>query len=237
MNIILYICSLFKNPTNTYYDNPYSSDWRSDKEITVTNNIRKYMKSFLIILSLIFYIIQLFPISSLREFLSCLFCFIFSSRILYQLHFFWNRRIPLTEIILEAGFIVPLSLYTLAIGTKNTNLQLIDFFWILLFFFGTYLNFYPEYQRYKWKLKNTGLYTKSLFKYARQINYTGEIISFIGYAGLTGNYYNMWIPILMGLGMVYWSSPELEWYLERKYTCTFRKWKNFTPYKFIPCIY
>ena len=82
-----------------------------------------------------------------------------------------------------------------------------------------------------------GLYTKSLFKYARQINYTGEIISFIGYAGLTGSYYNMWIPILMGLGMIYWSSPELEWYLERKYTHSFRRWKNSTPYKFIPYIY
>ena len=31
MNIILKLCKFFKNKTNNYYDNPYSSDWRADK--------------------------------------------------------------------------------------------------------------------------------------------------------------------------------------------------------------
>ena len=235
MNIILNLCSIFKNKTNNYYDNPFSSDWRADKKFK-NNNIKKYIKSLIIILIFILYFIKLYPLDNLRKFFSVLFCFVFSSRILYQLFFFWNRRIPLVELILEAGFIVPLSLYTLAIGTINSKLKLIDVFWILLFFLGTFLNFYPEYKRYQWKLSNKGLYTKSLFNYARQINYTGEILSFIGYAGLTGSYYNMWIPLLMGFGMIVWSSPELEWYLERKYKEEFKIWKNKVRYNFIPYV-
>ena len=233
MFIIMELCNYFKNKTGNYYDNPYSSDWRADKKFK-NNKLRKYIKSFMIMFIFILYFIKLYPINNLRKFFSVLFCFIFSSRILYQLFFFWNRRIPLVELILEAGFIVPLSLYTLAIGTKNSKLSCIDLVWIIIFFFGTFLNFYPEYKRYKWKQINKGLYTQSLFNYARQINYTGEIISFIGYAGLSRSYYNMWIPFLMGFGMIVWSSPELEWYLEKKYKEEFIIWKNKVKYNFIP---
>lgn len=128
---------------------------------------------------------------------------------------------------MEASFIVPLSLYSLALGTKKNKLLFIDFFWIFLFIFGSFLNFYPEYNRYKWKLKNKNkLYSYGLFNYARHINYTGEILSFIGYAGIKGNYYNIWIPFLMGFGMIIWSCTELEWYLNKKYTKEFENWKK-----------
>ena len=44
----------------------------------------------------------------------------------------------------------------------------------------------------------------------------------------------MWIPFLMAFGMIVWSSPELEWYLEKKYKKEFIIWKDKVKYNFIP---
>lgn len=63
-------------------------------------------------------------------------------------------------------------------------MSLLDVAGGVIFIVGTYINLWPEYTRHVWKLdeKNKGkLYTQGLWKYARRINYTGEILSFVGY--------------------------------------------------------
>ena len=64
------------------------------------------------------------------------------------------------------------------------EIGIFDWLSILLYLFGSWLNTRSEYTRFVWKklAKNKGrLYTKGLFKYAMHINYTGDIILFIGF--------------------------------------------------------
>ena len=106
---------------------------------------------------------------------------------------FWERRVPWIEVTLEAAFIVPLSLASLAWGAvQAAGSQL----WILpqavglwIFAAGTYLNVVPEAQRHLWKRKpgnRNELYTGGWFGRARHINYFGEVLSFIGFAIASG---------------------------------------------------
>ena len=64
------------------------------------------------------------------------------------------------------------------------------------------------------KLLSSGLYRFSL---ARHINYTGEILSFVGFSLVTGALWTMWVPAVMGLGMCTLSIREIEFYLSQRY--------------------
>ena len=48
------------------------------------------------------------------------------------------------------------------------------------------------------------------------MNYFGEVLSFVGFA-MASAVSCMWVPLVMGFGMAYWSVPELDYYLEQKY--------------------
>ncbi|UCG54604.1 MAG: DUF1295 domain-containing protein [Dehalococcoidia bacterium] len=53
-------------------------------------------------------------------------------------------------------------------GNQTKSIGLLDIFGIIFFVFGSFINTYSEYQRYKWKQnpKNAGhLYTQGLFQY------------------------------------------------------------------------
>ena len=81
---------------------------------------------------------------------------------------------------------------------------------------GSAINFGPEWQRYRWKTdaRRIGrLYTGLLFRYARHVNYTGEFVSFVGLALLTGCWWTLWVPGCMGAGLATFSIWEIEFYL------------------------
>lgn len=74
-----------------------------------------------------------------------------------------------------------------------------------IFLIGSWLNFYPEWKRNEWKKRqeNTGkLYTGGMFALARHVNYTGEIMSFVGFAMVSGLLLNLWIPLVMAFCMM-----------------------------------
>jgi steroid 5-alpha reductase family enzyme len=76
---------------------------------------------------------------------------------------------------------------------------------ILLFLTGSFLNTASEYFRFSWKQKkeNTGhLYTGGLFKYARHINYFGDIVLFTGMAMVAHQIQLLIIPISMAFVFV-----------------------------------
>eukprot|EP01044_Picomonas_judraskeda_P035516 COSAG03_NODE_15227_length_437_cov_1.372781_1_plen_131_part_01 len=128
---------------------------------------------------------------------------------------FWERRVPWIEITLEASFIVPLSLATLAWGVVDAaggqSWDVEQVAGLVIFGAGTYLNIVPETQRHLWKHKpgnRNKLYTEGWFGRARHINYFGEIFSFVGFAIGSGKWWNQWIPFSMAFGMILWSRPE-----------------------------
>lgn len=161
-----------------------------------------------------------------------------------QMIYFWHRSITWTEVFAEAGFIIPLSLLSLAYGATNIKekyqkLQFFDVLGIIIFILGTYINFISEYDRYLWKLnpENKGhLYIEGMFQYSRHINYFGEILSFFGFAMFCG-LWNLWIPIVMGAGMMLFSVPELDFYLNKRYGEEWIGYTNNVGFNMIPYIW
>jgi protein-S-isoprenylcysteine O-methyltransferase Ste14 len=167
---------------------------------------------------------------------------VFVGRVLLQMCVFWHRRITWTEAIAEAGFIIPLSLVSLCEGAVRSAGR--RFGWregagITIFVVGTYVNIASELERHIWKGNpaNTGhLFTLGLWSFARHINYTGEILSFIGFSLFCGNW-NLWIPIAMGVGMAFFSVPELDFYLARRYPEEWRQYENDVKWDLVPFVW
>eukprot|EP00329_Picozoa_sp_Boothbay-MS584-11_P005703 49490_2 len=222
--------------------NPYSCDFRADKSNSACNKLTSALKAALLVgqaATLLYY----WAAGGCDTFrcAACVFCGLaFLARVLLQLLYFWARRIPWAEVILEAAFIVPLSLVSLVYGARQYD----EGWWtmpvlgLVLFLGGTYVNLVSEFQRYAWKQQdgNQGkLYSGGLLGQARHINYTGEVSSFIGFALVSGQWYNLWVPVCMGLGMVVWSQPELDWYLKHRYgPKEHARWLQQVPHKFVP---
>ena len=124
-------------------------------------------------------------------------------------------------------------------GWQSEPLMLIDVLGILLFIIGSYINTYSEIQRKRFKddpNNNGKLYTQGLFKYARHINYFGDICWVTGWAIVTNNIWSMFIPISLTLGFIFLFIPELSRYLETNYVDEYLDWKKETK-KLIPFIY
>ncbi len=143
-----------------------------------------------------------------------------------------KRRIQIDEFfgVLIAYFIYQIGFILL--GAWNTSsLGTLDYFGILLFFLGSYINTYSEIQRKNFKKdpNNKGkLYTLGLFKLARHINYFGDICWVVGWAIITHNIWSGLIPIALTLGFIFFFIPELSSYLEKKYGEEYMNWKNNT---------
>lgn len=156
--------------------------------------------------------------------------------------YFWHRSITWTEVFAEAGFIIPLSLLSLAYGSANVkdkNLSMIDYLGLVVFICGTYINFASEYERHIWKSKeenNGHLYVGGMFQYSRHINYFGEILSFFGFSMFCG-WWNVWIPITMGAGMILFSVPELDFYLNKRYPVEWEEYTNNVEFNMIPLVW
>ena len=222
---------------------------RSDKRNGGKNGVRKGAKGAL--LALQFALLFKWTVdgdSFSRKWIVLLYSFAFLARISIQMVFFWKRRITWNEVWAEAGGVIPLSLASFAYGASSeasahSPLDAWDAAACALFLFGTYLNVASELQRHLFKLRaeNCGkLYTGGLFKYCRRVNYTGEILSFVGFAMATGpgwRIFNMWVPFVMGGAMATFSKDEIEHYLSLRYKEQWVRYKTKTPHTLIPGVY
>lgn len=169
--------------------------------------------------------------------------FSFSSIVFIRMIFTMNmleRKIPWEEV-----FSVPLAFglyyigFALFVYKTGNKIDFLDYFAILIFLFGSYLNTFSELQRKIWKKKteNKGhLYTKGLFQYSMHINYFGDFLWVIAYALITRNWFSVSIPIFLLFFFVFYNIPKLDKYLANKYGEEFneykRKTKNFIPFIF-----
>lgn len=169
---------------------------------------------------------------------------VFVTRVVFQMFVFWHRRILWTEVLAEAGIIIPVSLGSLAIGSVRRGRRVpkmmgMDWLGVALFCWGTYLNFASELQRHVWKQdpSNVGrLYTLHLWQHSRHINYFGEIVSFVGLVFLC-ELWNLWIPLLQGIGLAFFSVPELDFYLAKRYPADWELYTQHVPWNMIPFIW
>lgn len=151
--------------------------------------------------------------------LSCMGIYFF--RLLFTLFIFFQRKMYWDEAIVIANimpWIFPYIAYKS--GDYIGTIGWVEIMGILLFLTGSFLNTASEYFRFSWKQKkeNTGhLYTGGLFKYARHINYFGDIVLFGGLAIVAHQIQLLIVPISMAFVFVAILIPLKERYLKDKY--------------------
>ena len=170
-----------------------------------------------------------------------MFCLVFyASRLVVTVFVFLKRKMAWSEMLIVSG-LMSFVLFSFAKdgGNSYQPIGVLDYFSILLYLIGSWLNTFSEYTRYLWKSRdeNKGrLYTKGLFKYCMHINYFGDILLFIGFAMLTRHLSMLVIPLAMALNFVFFIIPRLDKYLLNKYGQEFKEYAQTTK-KFIPGIY
>jgi protein-S-isoprenylcysteine O-methyltransferase Ste14 len=124
-----------------------------------------------------------------------------------------SLSVPFAFVLYFVGF----ALFALPVSKP---VDFIDIFGIILFVAGCVLNTGGEILRNQWKKKpvNKGkIYTKGFFKYARHINYFGDLLWVTAYAVITRNWYAVSIPIFLFCLFAFYNAPKLDKYLKDKY--------------------
>lgn len=146
---------------------------------------------------------------------------IYFMRLLITMFVFFQRKMYWIEAVIIAN-IMPWIFPCIAFASGRTSQPTggIEVFGILLFLTGSYLNTGSEYLRHVWKQRNENvgrIYTEGLFKYARHINYFGDIVLFTGMAAVAHKPGLLAIPASMGLIFIFIIIPLKENYLKVKY--------------------
>jgi protein-S-isoprenylcysteine O-methyltransferase Ste14 len=175
-----------------------------------------------------------------RQVVLMFFLLLYVSRLFITVFVFLKRKMTWSEMLLVSG-LMSFALFSFAKvgGSSNQPIGILDYFSILLYLFGSWLNTYSEYRRYVWKKQDENkrhLYTEGLFKYSMHINYLGDIFLFIGFALSTLQFSMLFIPFVMALNFVFIIIPRLDKYLATKYGKEFEEYAKETK-RFIPKIY
>lgn len=102
---------------------------------------------------------------------------------------------------------------------------------VVLFLFGSYLNTASEIQRKRFKADpaNQGkLCVQGWFRYARHINYFGDLLWVTGWAMLTRSPWSAIIPAALAAGFVFFFIPSLTDHLKTKYGEQYDEWAKKT---------
>jgi steroid 5-alpha reductase family enzyme len=129
--------------------------------------------------------------------------------------------------------------FSLLAMCESSPLEAVDLLATGVFVFGSYLNTGSELQRRRFKQDpaNQGkLHTGGLFRYARHINYFGDLLWVSAWAAVTRNPWAGLIPILLALGFVFGFIPALTRHLRGRYGEEFEAWRRRTK-ALIPFIY
>ena len=170
-----------------------------------------------------------------------MFCLLFYvSRLFISAFVFLKRKMGWGETILVSS-LMSFALFSFARvgGNSHLPLNILDYFGLILFLGGSWINTYSEHTRHIWKKNdiNKGkLYTSGLFKHSMHINYFGDIVLFSGLALITQSFSLFIIPLIMALNFVFFIIPKLDKYLEKKYGEEFKEYALQTK-KFIPMVY
>ena len=142
-------------------------------------------------------------------------------RLAYMMFFLLKRKIPWGESVnIPFAFAIYFIGYALFVLPTSMPIDGLDVFAIVLFIAGGVLNSGGELLRDKWKKdpEHKGrLYTGGFFKYARHINYFGDILWVSAYAILTRNWYAAAIPVFIFCFFAFFNAPKLDTYLKGKY--------------------
>ncbi|MBS1622595.1 MAG: DUF1295 domain-containing protein [Bacteroidetes bacterium] len=142
-------------------------------------------------------------------------------RLAYMMFFLLKRKIPWEESIsVPFAFALYYIGFPLFVLPVSGQAGVSGYLAIGLFALGCTLNTGGEILRDRWKKlpENKGrIYTGGFFRYARHINYFGDLLWVSGYAIMTGNIYSITIPIFLFCFFAFYNAPMLDKYLKEKY--------------------
>jgi protein-S-isoprenylcysteine O-methyltransferase Ste14 len=161
-------------------------------------------------------------------------------RMLLASFFLLKRKFGWDELggVVFALFIYQVGFALLALSA-SPDLGPLDYFAIALFPVGSWLNTGSELQRKKFKEDpaNQGkLYTGGLFRYARHINYFGDILWVSAWALMTHNPWAAVVPVALTAGFIFGFIPPLAKYLHERYGEQYEDWARTTK-NLVPFIY
>jgi steroid 5-alpha reductase family enzyme len=165
---------------------------------------------------------------------------VYLARVIFMMFAFLHRKFFFRE-ALTVTVIMSLVLFFLGYtaGSNNSAINFLDIAGLFLYFIGSFISTWSEYQRNKWK-KNpenkNKLYTSGWFQYSRNINYFADIILFSGFALITQKLSMQLIPLFMTLNFILILIPSKERYLQKKYGIVFQNYTKNTK-RVIPFIY
>jgi protein-S-isoprenylcysteine O-methyltransferase Ste14 len=151
-----------------------------------------------------------------------------------QRKFGWDELVGVTL----ALFIYQVGFALLALSAAS-DLDPLDYLAVALFLIGSWLNTGSELQRKRFKddPSNAGkLYTGGLFRYARHINYFGDILWVGAWAMVTRNPWAALVPIALTAGFIFAFIPPLAKYLRDRYGEQYQEWERTTK-KLVPFLY
>ena len=96
--------------------------------------------------------------------------------------------------------------------------------------FGSVLNSASEWQRWRWKRQPQNarrLYVEGFFGIAKHINYTGEILTHLGWALLSRHRVALIVPTFFALALCFAYAPDLQQYIRKRYgdDAQFARWQ------------
>lgn len=142
-------------------------------------------------------------------------------RLAYMMVFLLKRKIPWEESLsVPFAFAIYYVGFSILVLPTSHHIDVLDYFAIVLFAVGCVLNTGGEVLRNNWKKRpeNQGkIYTQGFFKYARHINYFGDILWVTAYAIVTRNWYAVSIPVFIFCFFAFYNAPKLDKYLKYKY--------------------
>lgn len=176
----------------------------------------------------------------MREIILFSFGVVLFLRIGYGMFFVLKRKFSWEELggVGFALFVYQVGFALLA-GPAPDQLDALDIVAIVLFVGGSLLHTIAELQRkrFKGRPENQGvLYTQGLFRYARHINYFGDIVWVTGWALMTRNIWSALIPLMLIAAFIGVFIPSLSRHLHSRYGEQYETWARTTK-KLIPFVY
>lgn len=113
---------------------------------------------------------------------------------------------------------------------KETAKIWVDLFCVAIAVGGAMLSTVAEWQRSAYLAAHPGtLFTGGLFAHARHINYTGEVVLFVGWAMLTRSRFALLVPFFFYATFASLYVPDLDLHLNKKYPTDFGRYQAVTP--------
>ena len=174
--------------------------------------------------------------------LLCLCGAIFMARQILCIYVLMPRSISLDEIVTVLCIFLGIIFWSFTYNIEARNNSeptyqeiFLMFNGLFIFIGGMFISVGSEWQRRSLKVPGR-LVTEGIWSFSMHINYFGEFLYYFGWSILSLEWYNIWVPIIMLIGFVWWHIPGLDEYLAERYPEQFPNYAKTTS-KLIPYIY